>query len=80
MAIAEFVGLLALEAGGVDTALGSVEEMCIVVLTTEAPSELKSVLISDVDILDGVLLFARLLISDVPETELEVVNLAPEFV
>lgn len=80
MVIAEFVGLLALEVRGVDTALDSVEEMCIVLLATEVPSEPKSVLILDVDILDGVLVFARLLISDVPETELELVNLAPEFV
>ena len=35
MTIAESVGLLALEVGGVDTAIDSVEEMCIVALATE---------------------------------------------
>ena len=66
--------------GGVDTVRDSVEEVCVVVIAAEAPSELMSVLTVDVGILDGVLAFPRLLVSDVPETELEVDNLAPEFV
>ena len=78
VAIEELVGLLDLEVGVLDDALDSVEEVCLVVPAAEVPSEFTSVLISDVDLLDGVSDLARPLISDVPETELEVVDLAPE--
>ena len=66
--ISELVGLLDLEVGVIDTALDSVEEVCLVVPAAEVPSELMSVLTLDVDLLD------------VPETEFEAVDLAPEVV
>ena len=78
--IAELVGLLDLEMGVVDIALDSVEEVCLVVAAAEAPSEFTSVLALDVDLLDGVSDVAGSLMSDVPETELEVMDLAPESV
>ena len=80
MVIAELVGLLDLKVGVVDTSLDSVEETCLVVPAAEVSSKLTSVLNLDVDLLDGILVFARPLIFDVPETEFEVVNLALEYV
>ena len=80
MVVAELVELLDLEVGVVDTALDSVKEICVVVPAAEAPSEFTSVLALDVDLLNGVSDVARSLISDVPETELEVMDLAPESV
>ena len=80
MVIAELVGLLDLEVGVVDTALDSVEEVCPVVPAAEVPLEVTSVLTLDVDLLDGVSDLARPLVSDVPETELGVIDPAPEFV
>ena len=80
VAVAELVGRLDPAVGVVDTALDSVEEIRPLVPAAEVPSEVTSVLTLDVDLLDGVSDLARPLISDVPETELEVIDPASDFV